>query len=80
MKNDFNKTAIQELIQWTIDVQYPIDIEFRDKVIELLEKEKEQIIKAHIDGFDYIAEFKKREFAEQYFNYTYNQNDNETNF
>jgi hypothetical protein len=81
MKNDFNKTAIQELIQWTIDVQYPIDIEFRDKVIELLEKEKEQIIKAHIDGFDYIvAEFKKQEFAEQYFNYTYNKNDNKTNF
>ena len=38
----------------------------------LLEKEKEQIIKSHIDGFDYIvAEFKKQEYAEEYFNKTY---------
>jgi hypothetical protein len=49
------KTAMQELIQWTIDVQYPIDIEFRDKVIELLEKEKEQIIDAHFNGMDKLA-------------------------
>ena len=36
------------------------------------EKEKEQIIKSHIDGFDYIvAEFKKQEYAEEYFNKTY---------
>lgn len=39
---------------------------------DLLEKEKEQIIKSHIDGFDYIvAEFKKQEYAEEYFNKTY---------
>jgi hypothetical protein len=38
----------------------------------LLEKEKEQIIKSHIDGFDHIvAEFKKQEYAEEYFNKTY---------
>ncbi len=43
--------------------------------IELFEKEKEQIIKAHIDGFDHIVvDFKKQEYAEQYYNQTYNQN------
>jgi len=37
-----------------------------------LEKEKEQIIKAHIDGFDHIVvDFKKQEYAEQYYNQTY---------
>ena len=42
----------------------------------LLEKEKEQIIKSHIDGFDHIVvDFKKQEFAEQYYNETYNQNE-----
>jgi len=38
----------------------------------LIEKEKEQIIKAHIDGFDHIVvDFKKQEYAEQYYNQTY---------
>jgi hypothetical protein len=42
----------------------------------LLEKEKEQLIKAHIDGFDNIVvDFKKQEFAEEYYNRTYNQNE-----
>jgi hypothetical protein len=36
--------------------------------------EKEQIIQAHIDGFDHIVvDFKKQEYAEQYYNQTYNQ-------
>jgi len=49
---------------------YDLDIEAAK------EKEKEQIIKAHIDGFDHIvAGFKKQEFAEQYYNETYNQNE-----
>ena len=39
---------------------------------DLLEKEKEQIIKSHIDAFDNIVvDFKKQEFAEQYYNETY---------
>ena len=39
-------------------------------------KEKEQMIKAHIDGFDHIVvDFKKQEYAEQYYNQTYNQNE-----
>jgi hypothetical protein len=38
----------------------------------LLEKEKEQIMKSHIDAFDNIVvDFKKQEFAEQYYNETY---------
>jgi hypothetical protein len=64
------KTAMQELIEH-------LDIEMKQKGIipnwnMYLEKEKEQIIKSHIDGFDYIvAEFKKQEYAEEYFNKTY---------
>lgn len=38
----------------------------------MLDLEKEQIIKAHIDGFDHIVvDFKKQEYAEQYYNETY---------
>jgi hypothetical protein len=45
------------------------------KAEKLLEKEKEQIIQAHIDGFDHIVvDFKKQEYAEQYYNQTFNQN------
>jgi hypothetical protein len=84
MKNDFNKTAMQELKDnslFTEGEEYIQIVLKKTEWIELFEKEKEQIIKAHIDGFDYIvAEFKKQEFAEQYFNYTYNKNDNKTNF
>lgn len=42
---------------------------------QALEMEKDQLIKAHKDGFDHIVvEFKKQQFAEQYYNQTYNQN------
>jgi hypothetical protein len=42
---------------------------------EAKEMEIKQLIKAHIDGFDHIvAEFKKQEYAEEYYNQTYNQN------
>ena len=63
------KTAMQELIDnlESIDINVPNGV----KLI-FIEKEKEQIIKSHIDGFDYIvAEFKKQEYAEEYFNKTY---------
>lgn len=47
----------------------------KQMALEFLEKEKEQLIKAHIDGFDHIVvDFKKQEYAEQYYNETYNQN------
>jgi hypothetical protein len=71
------RTAIQELIEWTN--QYEGEMISADQVIlkayKMLEKEKEQIIKAHINGFDHIVvDFKKQEYAEQYYNETYNQN------
>ena len=38
----------------------------------LLKEEKEQIMKSHIDAFDNIVvDFKKQEFAEQYYKETY---------
>jgi len=85
MKKDFNKTAIQQMIEHIENNATKFSMMNTYNMLKVikpyLKKEKEQIIKAHIDGFDYIvAEFKKQEFAEQYFNYTYNQNDNETNF
>ena len=47
--------------------QIPHDIIEQAKAME-----KEQIIQSHIDGFDHIvAEFKKQEYAEQYYNETY---------
>jgi hypothetical protein len=69
------KTAIQELKDnslFTEGEEYIQIVLKKTEWIELLEKEKEQIIKSHIDGFDYIvAEFKKQEYAEEYFNKTY---------
>ena len=48
----------------------------KQMALEFLEKEKEQLIKAHIDGFDHIVvDFKKQEYAEQYYNENYNQNE-----
>jgi len=69
-------TTLQEL---RLEIQnYCGDQIFKDVYMELFnkyfEKEKEQIIKAHIDGFDHIVvDFKKQEYAEQYYNQTYNQ-------
>ena len=57
-----------------MDLDWPRMLEA--KAESLLEKEKEQLIKAHIDGFDHIVvDFKKQEYAEQYYNETYNQNE-----
>jgi hypothetical protein len=70
------KTAMQEHFEWLQENQlyFGIPIEAIDNAEDLLEKEKEQIIKAHIDGFDHIVvDFKKQEYAEQYYNQTYNQ-------
>ena len=61
---------MQELMEW-LDDSIPETIKEK-----YLEKEKEQIIQAHIDGFDHIVvDFKKQEYAEQYYNQTYNQNE-----
>ena len=67
------KTAVD----WLVDHLYLV-IPYEERNFleglrkEALEKEKEQIIKAHIDGFDHIVvDFKKQEYAEQYYNQTY---------
>ena len=62
------KTAMQEMIQWIVDKQFPINKEFVEKTIELTMKEKEQICNAYTDGLEgpYVG-------AEQYYNLTYNQ-------
>ena len=71
------KTAMQELLS---EMSHPnwnrLSFDARYKMFDkLLDLEKEQIIKAHIDGFDHIVvDFKKQEYAEQYYNQTYNQN------
>ena len=77
------KTAIQELIELLKELQldarnsnateFEIGMTFAIGRAETkLQKEKEQLIKAHIDGFDHIVvDFKKQEYAEQYYNQTY---------
>jgi hypothetical protein len=75
------KTAVQELVDELLFVESIKENEITksNKAIlttaaikQAFEKEKEQIIKSHIDGFDHIvAEFKKQEYAEEYFNKTY---------
>ena len=67
------KTAMQELIEYLEKAYYINELTNFDKdKIQFLEKEKEQIIQAHIDGFDHIVvDFKKQEYAEQYYNQTY---------
>ena len=62
------KTAMQELMDWTIDEQFPVNKQFTDKVFELLEKEKEQIMRDFKNGY------KSHPFmCEEYYNQTYNQ-------
>jgi len=70
------KTAIQELIDKSKESIFMFsNIILLINELNSLEKEKEQIMKAHIDGFDHIVvDFKKQEYAEQYYNETYNQN------
>lgn len=67
-------TELLEDIKKHIEVEWPMNIWLRDRINKALENEKKQLIKAHIDGFDHIVvDFKKQEYAEQYYNETYNQ-------
>jgi len=78
------KTAIQELIEWFYNrAEYDKTsegYEIMEKAKGLLEKEKEQIINAHFEGwsdaYDYIYSDSNTEArqAEDYYNETYNQN------
>jgi hypothetical protein len=74
------RTAIQELIEWTN--QYEGKMISANQVVlkayKMLEKEKEQIIEARIDGDENYSLIggKRYEYAEQYYNQTYNQKEN----
>jgi hypothetical protein len=71
------RTAIQELIEWTN--QYEVKMISANQVVlkayKMLEKEKEQIIEARIDGDENYSLIggKRYEYAEQYYNEKYNQ-------
>ena len=75
------KTAMQELIEW-IEQRFnnPQETEVFKKATELLEKEKEQIIDAHLEGWSDAYDYLKLDSneqarqAEDYYNETYNQN------
>ena len=79
------KTAVQELVNELLFIESIKENEITkgNKAIlttaaikQAIIKEKRQLIKAHIDGFDHIVvDFKKQEYAEQYYNETYNQNE-----
>ena len=64
---------MQEMLEWTRKT-FPMDLDtprlIEDKVQELLEKEKEQIIDAWIATDNEL----RRLSAEKYYNQTYNQN------
>ena len=64
------KTAMQEMIEWIVDNQFPVNKEFVEKTIELTMKEKEQILNA------YWASYKEGQYsgdktAEEYYNETF---------
>jgi hypothetical protein len=73
------RTAMQELIEWTN--QYEGKMISANQVVlkayKMLEKEKEQIIEARIDGDENYSLIggKRYEYAEQYYNEKYNQNE-----
>ena len=68
------KTAMQELID---KLSNSIKFEYRNELVNLLKKEKEQIIDAYENG---VGDENERNLsgnftnAEQYYNKTYNQN------
>jgi hypothetical protein len=71
------KTAIQWLKEQYIERGETLPLGVFEEAKEM---EIKQLIKAHIDGFDHIvAEFKKQEYAEQYFNQTFKNQTNEPN-
>ena len=72
------KTAMQELIEWIENGTETSVYVIRDKAKKLLEKEKEQIIKAHTNAYligeDDINVEDANEASIKYYNQTYNQN------
>ena len=64
------KTAMQELIEHLRDNDYHVPIKVNLILEELLEKEKEQIMKAFLEG----KVNHSKDWAIEYYNQTYNQN------
>jgi len=63
------KTAMQELID---KLSNSIKFEYRNELVNLLKKEKEQIIDAYYGNIDGVYGY--REAGEEYYNQTYKQN------
>jgi hypothetical protein len=73
------KTAMEEHFEWLQENQlyFGIPIEAIDNAEDLLEKEKEQIIQAYINGYGVsFIDGDNRNFSrpQEYYNQTYNQN------
>jgi len=70
------KTPLQEFYKYMKQYQYFIGNDLFDKYYEMLEKEKEVIITAHINGQSEFDTGARREindkYAEQYYNETFN--------
>jgi len=82
---------MQEMLEW-VRATLPMDLDtsrlIEEKVISMLEKEKEVIIDAHIDGqcdetdgypIEIVEEYHNQtiEIAEEYYNQTFNTKRNE---
>ena len=71
-----NKTAMQEMLEWTRKT-FPMDLDtprmIEEKIESLLKVEKEQIIKAWMANDNPL----QRLSAEEYYNETYNQREND---
>ena len=72
------KTAMQEMIEWIVDKQFPVNKEFVEKTIELTMKEKEQIIDAAnqkiFGDITFTGSDEVITKGENYYNQIYNQN------
>lgn len=71
------RTAMQELMQWMEKNEFMVNKGFIEKINECLEKEKEQIMKANMDGYKegctYLSFDHRPKTTEEYYNQTYNQ-------
>ena len=80
------KTAIQELIDKLSNYDLEMIFIFKNEIHKALEKEKEQIMNAYVDGFDISGEGWNGEYGikdfnnikeeievEEYYNQTYNK-------
>jgi uncharacterized protein YecA (UPF0149 family) len=77
------KTAMQELIEYLNGDTYAGICDIKDRAEELIEKEKEQIVKDWQKGYstgcvvgsnDYTNEDEEKDNGNYYYNQTYNQN------